>query len=239
MPQILHGNALEVLKNLPEKSFDCCYTSPNPVFYAPNVQNPDFIGAERDTHAYVNSLVNMFDHVRVVLKENGSLFVNLGDYYDQKTNSLRLTPMLFGLIMQKNGWFVSSLLIWHRTEDKRIKRGAEHGFVKDWEYLFHFTKLPAPDFYFNPYSNNYWKTSVFDAPIGEGFWNNEFDAGYPEKLIEIAIKTTVPEKGNILDPCAGSGTVGTVAKRLGRDFTLVDIDFQKYELLKIKFGLHS
>lgn len=237
MPQILQGNALDVLPTLPENSFDLCYTSPNPVFYKIG-ENQEVIGAQTNTHDYCNRLVEILDKVKDVLKQNGSLFVNLGDYYDEKTSSLRLTPMLFALMMQKNGWNVSSVLIWHRTEDRRIKRGSEHGFVKDWEYLFHFTILPAPHFYFNPHSNNYWKTSVLIAPVGEGLFNNEFDAGYPEKLIEIAIKTTVPEKnGRVLDVFAGSGTVGTVAKRLNRDFTLIDINPEICNLLRIKFNV--
>lgn len=49
-------------------------------------------------------------------------------------------------------------------------------------------------------------------------------AVFPEKLVEPCILAGCPEGGMVLDPFAGSGTTGVVAKRLGRNFTGVEIN---------------
>ncbi len=49
-------------------------------------------------------------------------------------------------------------------------------------------------------------------------------AVFPEKLVEPCILAGCPEGGMVLDPFAGSGTTGIVAKRLGRSFTGVEIN---------------
>ncbi len=54
-----------------------------------------------------------------------------------------------------------------------------------------------------------------------GFKGSHF-AVFPEKLVEPCILAGCPEGGTVLDPFAGSGTTGVVAKRLGRDFIGVD-----------------
>ena len=47
-------------------------------------------------------------------------------------------------------------------------------------------------------------------------------AVFPEKLVEPCILAGCPKGGVVLDPFAGSGTVGVVAQRLGRSATLID-----------------
>ena len=47
-------------------------------------------------------------------------------------------------------------------------------------------------------------------------------AVFPEKLVEPCILAGCPERGTVLDPFAGSGTVGLVAERLGRHSVLID-----------------
>jgi DNA modification methylase len=47
-------------------------------------------------------------------------------------------------------------------------------------------------------------------------------ATFPEKLVEPCILAGCPEGGKVLDPFAGSGTVGLVAERLGRHSVLID-----------------
>ena len=49
-------------------------------------------------------------------------------------------------------------------------------------------------------------------------------AVFPEKLVEPCILAGCPEGGMVLDPFAGSGTTGVVAKRLGCSFTGVEIN---------------
>ena len=47
---------------------------------------------------------------------------------------------------------------------------------------------------------------------------------FPEKLIEPCILAGCPEGGVVLDPFAGSGTTGVVAKRMGRGFVGCEIN---------------
>ena len=56
-----------------------------------------------------------------------------------------------------------------------------------------------------------------------GFRGAHF-AVFPEKLIDPCILAGCPEGGTVLDPFAGSGTTGVVAKRLGRDFIGCEIN---------------
>ena len=49
-------------------------------------------------------------------------------------------------------------------------------------------------------------------------------ATFPEKLIEPSIKAGCPAGGTVLDPFAGSGTTGLVARRLGRNFLGIELN---------------
>lgn len=49
-------------------------------------------------------------------------------------------------------------------------------------------------------------------------------ATFPEKLVEPCIKAGCPPDGVVLDPFAGSGTVGRVAQRLSRRAVLIDLN---------------
>lgn len=49
-------------------------------------------------------------------------------------------------------------------------------------------------------------------------------AVFPEALVERCMKAGIPTGGTALDPFAGSGTVGVVAKRLGRDFIGIELN---------------
>jgi DNA modification methylase len=49
-------------------------------------------------------------------------------------------------------------------------------------------------------------------------------AVFPRKLIEPAILAGVPPGGTVLDPFAGSGTVGQVAEDLWRNAVLIELN---------------
>jgi site-specific DNA-methyltransferase (adenine-specific) len=74
------GDALDVLRSLPSGSFQTCVTSP-PYFGHRDYQMAGQIGQEATPDAYVSRLVEVFDEVKRTLREDGTLWLNLGDSY--------------------------------------------------------------------------------------------------------------------------------------------------------------
>lgn len=59
-------------------------------------------------------------------------------------------------------------------------------------------------------------------------------AVFPEKLVEFFVKSFSNENDIVLDPFAGSGTVGVVCKELNRKFILIEKDENNIELIKLR-----
>jgi len=79
--QILTGDCRETLKTLPDQSVHCCVTSP-PYFGLRDYGNESQIGLEQTPEDYVNQLVAVFREVKRVLRDDGTLWLNLGDSYN-------------------------------------------------------------------------------------------------------------------------------------------------------------
>ena len=80
MNQILIGDCKELLKTIPEKSVNCCVTSP-PYYGLRDYGVDGQIGLERSPEEYVASLVEVFREVWRVLRDDGTVWLNLGDCY--------------------------------------------------------------------------------------------------------------------------------------------------------------
>ena len=77
---ILQGDCLEVLRTLPAASAHCCVTSP-PYWGLRDYGASGQIGREETPEAYVANIVMVFRKVRRVLRDDGTLWLNLGDSY--------------------------------------------------------------------------------------------------------------------------------------------------------------
>jgi DNA modification methylase len=77
---ILTGDSRTVLATLPDASAQTCVTSP-PYFGLRDYGHAGQIGLEPSPDAYVAELVDLFREVRRVLKDDGTLWLNLGDSY--------------------------------------------------------------------------------------------------------------------------------------------------------------
>lgn len=77
---ILQGDAIEKLSELPAESVNCCVTSP-PYFGLRDYGVDGQIGLEQTPDEYIAKLVDVFREVKRVLKEDGTLWVNIGDSY--------------------------------------------------------------------------------------------------------------------------------------------------------------
>ena len=80
MITIKKGNCLDVLKTLPKKHFHTCVTSP-PYWGLRDYQTDGQLGLEETPEEYVQSLVGVFQDVRRVLRDDGTVWLNLGDSY--------------------------------------------------------------------------------------------------------------------------------------------------------------
>ena len=101
---VYHGDAYVELDRLQPKTVDCVFCSPNPVFY---YEGAIGIGGEASIEEYISNLVKVFDKVKRVLKDSGSLFVTIGDYhYDEPGGSMLCIPERFILAIEKRvGYF--------------------------------------------------------------------------------------------------------------------------------------
>lgn len=77
----LHGDAIEQLRTLPDESVHTCITSP-PYWALRDYKMPGQIGLERTPEEYVARIVAVFAEVRRVLRDDGTLWVNIGDSYN-------------------------------------------------------------------------------------------------------------------------------------------------------------
>lgn len=78
--QILLGDCLSQLKTLVDGSINCCVTSP-PYYGLRDYGMDEQIGLEETPELYIQKLVEVFREVRRVLRDDGTLWVNIGDSY--------------------------------------------------------------------------------------------------------------------------------------------------------------
>lgn len=78
--KLIKGHALDVLRNLPDKTIQTCVTSP-PYFGLRDYGCDGQIGLESTPDEFVKSLVDVFAEVHRVLRNDGTVWLNLGDSY--------------------------------------------------------------------------------------------------------------------------------------------------------------
>ena len=79
--EIKIGNSLEVLKTMDDKSVDCIITSPPYWGLRDYGGQEKQLGAEDTPQEFVDNMVSLFHEVWRVLKDEGTVWLNLGDSY--------------------------------------------------------------------------------------------------------------------------------------------------------------
>ena len=148
------GDSIEVLKAMASQSVNCCVTSP-PYYLLRDYNMAGQLGLEPTIADYIDRLCNVFDEVKRVLRDDGTLWVNLGDTYGgsgkrfdytvkAKTNnftqpkSLCQIPSRFAIEMCNRGWILRNEIIWHKPNC--MPSSAKDRFTVDFEKIFFFVK---------------------------------------------------------------------------------------------------
>jgi len=224
--RILTGDCRDVLKTLPDASFDCLIVDP----------------PYGETSLVWDERVKAWPHlVRRLLKPTGSMWVFGSLRYFMETAA-----------EFDAGWRMSHEVVWEKHNGSGL-RNDRFRRVHELSVHFYLSTTNWIDVYKEPQFTNDARARVvrkkarpahWIGATGETIYRSE-DGGprlmrsvlqvrschghaehptqKPEGIVEPLLLYSCPEGGSVLDPFAGSGTVGLVAKRTGRDATLIEI----------------
>ena len=83
---IYQGNVFDKLQEIETESVQCVVTSP-PYWGLRNYQMDDQLGLEDTPEAFIDNMVKVFSEIKRVLKNDGTVWLNLGDSYNSQTGS--------------------------------------------------------------------------------------------------------------------------------------------------------
>ncbi len=142
---ILTGDCRDILPTLDAESVDCCVTSPPYALGLRNYGNiPNQIGLEATLEEYIETIRDVFREVYRVLKPEGTLWLNLGDKYNDK--SLLLIPAQVALVLKADGWILRNEIIWAKTNP--MPESVKDRLTCSHEHIFLFTKIET-GYYFD------------------------------------------------------------------------------------------
>lgn len=244
---IIEGDALRVLRRLPPNSVRSVVTSP-PYWGLRDYSVPDQLGLEKTLPQFIDKLVVIFRECRRVLRDDGALWLNIGDGYtsgnrgwrapDRKNRARAMDvrpdtpdglkpkdllgiPWRLAFALQDDGWYLRADIIWHKPN--AMPESVKDRPTRSHEYLFMFSK--EEKYYYDRLAileaNGRNRRSVWNINT-QPFPGAHF-ATFPTALVEPCLKASTEKGDFVLDPFFGSGTVGLVAARLGRRYVGIEL----------------
>lgn len=167
----IHGDAEQKLSEMSDGIVDCCVTSP-PYYGLRDYGVDGQIGLEETPEQYINKLVSVFSQVRRVLKNEGTLWLNIGDSYARnggsgmnygweytrgyrsrvckrpeglKEKDLIGIPWMLAFALRADGWYLRQDIIWHKPNP--MPESVTDRCTKSHEYIFLLSK--SQKYYFD------------------------------------------------------------------------------------------
>ena len=142
---IYQGNVLDRIKDVEENSIQCVVTSP-PYWGLRDYGTDEQLGLEETPEEFIENMVKVFRGVKKVLKDDGTLWLNLGDSYSQTKNKQLLgIPWRVALALQQDGWYLRQDIIWHKPNP--MPESVQDRCTKAHEYIFLLSK--SPQYYYD------------------------------------------------------------------------------------------
>lgn len=162
--EIIVGDARHILMDFPDQHFQCVVTSP-PYWGLRDYGIEGQIGAESKVEDYIADLVRIFREVRRTLRDDGTLWLNIGDSYTSggrtwrdvddknkgramdyraptpdglKPKDLIGVPWKLAFALQADGWYLRTDIIWNKPncQPESVKDRP----TRSHEYVFLFSK---------------------------------------------------------------------------------------------------
>lgn len=171
--RILNGDAAKALKVLATGSHHCCITSP-PYWGLRDYSSEGQIGVDPDLDTYLKRICDVFDEVARVLREDGTLWLVLGDCFAGPgggsngrhgglkrhrpgggTQPKRIqglprknlvgVPWRVAFALQARGWILRSDIVWHKPAP--MPESVRDRPTRAHEFIFLFAR--SPRYYFD------------------------------------------------------------------------------------------
>jgi DNA modification methylase len=202
------------------------------------------LGLEPFPEWYLAHVAEILDLVKGCLKQEGSIWVNLGDTYFARWASIReegrqglagakrarrrtpmggfrqekqllLIPSRFAIAFQDKRWILRNDLIWHKPNVP--PRPESDRLRLAHEHFFHFVrraKVGRPKYHYDLDEVEPGGNDVVTCTVRAG--REGHTATFPEALIAPRIRSSCPPGGTVLDPFCGTGSALAAAVASGR-----------------------
>ena len=155
--KIICADALAALQDMPERSVHTCVTSPPYWGLRDYGIGPDALGLEPTPELYVEHVVQVMREVRRVIRDDGTLWLNMGDSYSGsgrgpssmnpaqemwnanvpdglKPKDLCGVPWRVAFALQADGWWLRSDIVWSKPNP--MPESVTDRPTRSHEYLF-------------------------------------------------------------------------------------------------------
>lgn len=246
------GDCIDLLDDMPASSIDLVFTSP-PYFNA----RPEYSDYE-EYEQYLFKMRQVIKRVHRVLNEGRFFVINVAPILLRRANrnesSKRIAvPFDLHRIFTEEGYDFIDDIIWVKPEGAGWATGRGRRFAADrnalqykavpvTEYVLVYRK--RTDLLIDWHIRNHPDRKIVEASkVGDDYertniWriqpntNSKHPAAFPMELARKVVSYYSFKGDVVLDPFAGSGTVGAAAAALGRRFALFEINPEYIQLMK-------
>lgn len=248
------NHTCEDMFELADKTVASIVTSP-PYFAMRNYGNGEAeLGLEKDREDYIQNLINIFKECHRVLKDDGSLMVNI----NEKVEGGFYQGVVYQFVgeMLKNGWSLNDEIIWLKNNPQYTSGNRT---VRSHEYIFHFVKKGCTTFYYdtelakkvsdpngfcvygkdnkpkffsgmdfrgNTLRTNGANTGELRKQCKEKGFHLTHSATFPLEVPTLLVLLTSKPGELVVDPFNGTGSVGEVCCYSGRNYVGYELNPQ-------------
>lgn len=232
--EILQGEALDMLDSIEDDSVDLVFADP-PFNIGKNYDGYEDDMSDSEYYEWTMEWVN---ECKRVLKENGSIYIAIGDRYAAEMKQ----------IMESVEYDWRNWIIWYYNFGQHMQKKFSrchthiHYYVvdDDKDFTFNADEIRVPSARQKKYNDKRANPEgkvppdVWEVPRLQGNNNERLDhpCQMPEKILERIIKASSNEGDIVLDPFAGSGTTCAMAKKLGRYYIGVEQSEKYCEMIE-------
>lgn len=223
--QIYKRDCLEGLREFPDKSIDCCITSP--VYKDSDGFNPITLSA-------------IFFQIHRVLKDKSLFFLNFGHLAEDKFRPFKVCEMAIN-----RGFQLNDTITWVKNHYRPIQGKKRLNNLSEFIFLLHKGEMPELDrlaigIPYKDKSNAKRFAGGRDLKCRGNIWEIPYETinkkedkkhndRFPVLLPEMCIKLSgLPKESIVIDPFMGSGTTAVAAKKLEMQYIGFEINREHY-----------